>query len=424
MAFAGLRGTGDWATGQEPQNFREMILWRNPNGIAPMFALMSQVKKEPTDSATFNWWDESVDLVRLQVNKSGGYGTTDTLIDVDSSDPSTSSPDNHYGSALNLVPGDILMVEPSADAATFTPENLIVTAVHSATQFSVKRGYAGTTAASIADNAFLVKISTAFSEGTDAPQSSSRNPTLYTNYTQIFKTAYEVTRTAANTRLRTGPELQNEKLRKSSDHSKSLELAFMFGQKFEGTGDNGKPIRTTNGLRAQIAAASTTILATNWSVANAATAGNDFMSAMEKVFNFESRAGDERVIFAGNAALNALNNAIHKGTNIGATTINFQGMEKVYGMRFQRVVLPQGTVFIKTHPLLSRHPLYKNSMFVLDFSAIRYRPLSGGDTKPMDNIQGKGEDLIRGQWMTEAGVEVQNAGLTCGYIGGFNAAIA
>ena len=39
MAVAGLRGTGDWATDERPKNFREMILWRNPNGMAPLTAL-------------------------------------------------------------------------------------------------------------------------------------------------------------------------------------------------------------------------------------------------------------------------------------------------------------------------------------------------------------------------------------------------
>jgi hypothetical protein len=42
MAIAGLRGTGDWGTDERPKNFREMILWLNPNGTAPIFALSSR----------------------------------------------------------------------------------------------------------------------------------------------------------------------------------------------------------------------------------------------------------------------------------------------------------------------------------------------------------------------------------------------
>lgn len=54
-AVAGLRGTGDWATDERPKNFREFILFRNPNGTAPIFALMARVQKESTDDPEFSW---------------------------------------------------------------------------------------------------------------------------------------------------------------------------------------------------------------------------------------------------------------------------------------------------------------------------------------------------------------------------------
>ena len=48
-AVAGLRGTGDWGTDERPKNFRELILWRDPNGEAPLTALMAKMRKESTD---------------------------------------------------------------------------------------------------------------------------------------------------------------------------------------------------------------------------------------------------------------------------------------------------------------------------------------------------------------------------------------
>jgi hypothetical protein len=56
-------------------------------------------------------------------------------------------------------------------------------------------------------------------------------------------------------------------------------------------------------------------------------------------------------------------------------------------------------------------------MFIIDFSSLRWRPLKGRDTKMMDNIQAKDEDLQRGQWLTEGGLEVRYGGLTNGYLG-------
>ncbi len=42
-AVAGLRGSGDFATDERPKDFREYILWRNPNGNAPLTALLSKM---------------------------------------------------------------------------------------------------------------------------------------------------------------------------------------------------------------------------------------------------------------------------------------------------------------------------------------------------------------------------------------------
>lgn len=55
MAVAGLRGTGDWGTDERPKNFREYILWRRPNGMAPLTALLSKMKSEKSNDPEFAW---------------------------------------------------------------------------------------------------------------------------------------------------------------------------------------------------------------------------------------------------------------------------------------------------------------------------------------------------------------------------------
>lgn len=410
-AVAGLRGTGDWATDERPKNFREMILFRTPNGTAPIFALTARVQKDSTDDPEFSWWDEPNDLVRLTVN--GALASGDTTVIVDSADPSTSAPGNVWGVAKHLKAGDLLLVEPTTDSATFTHEYLEVVSVVSDTQFTVKRGAAGSTAGSISDNASLLLIGSSYAEGTGAPRAASRNPIKYSNFTQIFKDVYELTGTAEQTRTRTGDPVKNDKKRKSFDHARGIELAILFGRKSETTGDNGKPLRTMDGLRRFISAATTTVF-------SAASTLVDFMDAVAPVFDFDTEAGDTRIAFCGNNALNKLNQAIGNASGQSALNINYQGQVKVYGMNFNEYVMPQGRLLLKTHPLMNRHALYKNSMFLVDFSAIRWRPMKNRDTKFQDNIQNNDEDVRRGQWITEAGIEVRYGGLTCGYIGGMD----
>jgi hypothetical protein len=375
---------------------------------------MGKTGKETTDDPEFSWWDEPVDLIRLQAN--GAHASGDTLINVDSADPSISAPGNLWGVATHLTPGDVLMVEPAADAASFTPEYIEVTQVLSETQFTARRGVAGSTAGSISDNAFLLKIGTTFSEGTSEPKATSRNPIKYSNFTQIFKTTYDVTGTASETKARTGDILKNERKRRALDHGKDQELAFLFGRKSEVTGENGKPKRTFDGIRRFIPTVNTTVFTAAVTFTGAT---NNFLDSVYKVFDYETEAGDERMAICGNAALNELNKIVAKDTN---SEIQFGEVIKMYGMNLRELILPQGRLYLRTHPLLNRHPtLYGKSMWLLDFTALKLRPMKGRDTKFQDNIQQKGEDSVRGQWIGELGLEVRYGGLTCGYLGNISA---
>src|SRR5687767_7801190 len=168
MAFAGLRGTGDWATDERPKNFREMILWRQPNGQAPLTALMARMSSESVNDPEFSWWEEELDSTRVQVDGVMNTTTT-TAVTVDSG-------------ALALVPGDVLL---AGVADTGDEEILIVNGIASDTVFDVVRAKAGTSAAAIPDNTILTKIGNTYAEGTGSPNVSNRNPTKKTNYLQI-----------------------------------------------------------------------------------------------------------------------------------------------------------------------------------------------------------------------------------------------
>ena len=407
-AVAGLRGTGDWGTDERPKNFREMILFLNPNGDTPLTALMSRVGKRTTDDAEYSWWDEPVTIWRGQVN--GELAAGDTTVVIDTADPTASTLDAPWGIATHLKPGDLLMVEEDTDP--FTPEYLAVDTVINSTTFTVKRAQAGgAAAATISDDAFLLLIGSQYAEGTPSPKATSRNPVKYTNYTQIFKDTYELTGTAEQTRARTGPALQNDKKRKMWDHARGLELAFMFGSQSEGTGDNGKPLRTTQGLRKYIPTANTTVF-------GAAVTISSFLDAVAPVFDWNTPAGDERVVFCGNTALNELNKVIQGDSNV---QVQYGGQIKVFGMNMREFILPQGRLLLRTHPLLNRHAVYKSSMWLVDFASLRWVPMRNRDTRFKDNIQNNDEDTRKGEWRTEAGLQVDFGGLTNGYLGNVSA---
>jgi len=403
--IAGLRGTGDWGTDERPKNFRQGILRFNPNGTSPIFALTAKAKKRTVDDPEFAWWAEGNSLIRLQVN--GALGAADTLVTVDSPDPSSSALGINYGTATHLKPGDILLVEPATDNATFDHELIEVDSVLSDTQFNVKRAAGGTSAAAIANDVWLTVIGSSYAEGTSAPRATSRNPVKFSNYTQIFKDSYEITGTADETMTRTGNTWSEDKKRKAFKHSQDIEAAILFGRAAETVGDNGKPKRYMGGLRSFIPSANVTVF-------GAAVTAASFTTAVAPIFDFNTGAGDSRMMFCGATAALELGKIFNAVTQV---RLNSAEYVKVYGVDFQKFILPMGTLLLKIHPLMSRHGLYKSSAFVVDFDALSYVAMKNRDTKSHDDVQNADEDVRRGYFQTECSVEVDYGGLTMAYLG-------
>jgi len=396
-AIAGLRGTGDWAVDQRPKDFGETILMLNPNGNAPLTGFTSKMARSRAHDPEYSHWEEKLQTVRVQINNATGYTAGATTLVIDS----TTGLD-----ATDIAPGDVLLHEPALESSTFTEEIMTVASVTNATTIVVNRGQAGSTAVALADNDSLTKVGNAFGEGTLGAVALGRNPTKVVNYTQIFKTAMSWTRTAGQTDTRTGSTEKTEMRRKTFEHSAAIEWAFLFGKKFEGVGANQKPIRYTGGLRSHIT--------TNATVFTVTPTLTTFQDAINPVFDYTSTAGgNERLLFAGNGFMNSLNRLVEASPG---TQIRYSDTIQVYGMNLTKLILPSGTLFFRTHPLLNTHSRYTNSAFVIDPSALTYKFLE--ETKLMRNIQPNDADYVKHQWISEIGLQVRHEE-TMAYLGNF-----
>lgn len=396
-AFAGLRGTGNWGTDERPKNFREMILWANPNGQAPLTALMAKMRKQTTDDPEFAWFEERLDQVRVQTTADMAVGSTVLTL---------------ASGGLDLVIGDVLLVEKT-ESTTYNNELVQVTAVTSDTSVTISRGAANTTAAGFVTGSFLTRIGDANMEGQLSPNISQRNPTKVRNYTQIFKTAAGITRTAMNTNARTGDAYTNDKKRKAFQHSVKMEWAWFWGVAYENL-SGAQPMRFTGGLRS--------FITTNVQIFTTTPTEDNFIDFVNNLVTYRkgetagNNAGDERVVFCGNSAWTALNKLAR---NSPTTRIMYDGVIDVYGMRLTKWVTPTCTLGVRTHPLFNTHPRFSKSMFIVDPTSIVYRPLVGSDTSFQDNIQENDRDGRKGQWLSECGIELEFEYLN-GYIGNFS----
>jgi hypothetical protein len=308
---------------------------------------------------------------------------------------------------LQFVAGDLLMIEEDNDPAD--NEIVRVASVNAAgTILTVVRGVAGSTAQAATNNARITRVGSSYGEGTLSPSTVTSNPTKLTNYCEIQKTAFQVSKSAISTKFRTGDPLKNDRKRKMFAHAEKHEMASIFGRASEGTDSEGNILRTMGGLRS--------FLSSHVTIFAADPTEDTFISAVQGVFDYDAGgAGNERIGFIGNGALMYLNQIVRDSTQV---RINFEGTIKAYGMELMKFVLPMGTIAFKSHPMFNVHPRHQYSMLIVNPAGIVRRPLSGRDTKEEKNIQPNDADYVKNQWLDEIGMEYHHE-RTMAYIGEF-----
>lgn len=409
MPIQGLRTTANFIANERPENWRQMILRNYPNGSAPLTALTSLMKTETTDDPVFHWWQKDLDARRLQV--SAAILSTDTVIPIDSS----------LQSAVIAKNGDVLLVDGTGELIR------VVTDPTSSTSLTVSRGFAGTTptalnVAAAGTNFYLTIIGSAYEEGSFAPSGVNYDPTEIFNYTQIFRNSLEMTRTASKTRLRTEDQVKEAKRECLEMHSIDIERALWFSKRSTAT-LNGKPVRSTAGIEAQITAgAPANVIA----VGGSGLIDYSFLETnLELLFRFGS---SEKMAFGSNIGLLAINQVARKNSvaqwNLGTPV-------KEFGMSVTRIQSPFGDIVYKTHPLFNQmrggtnggtaFDDKANNIYFLDMGNFVYRPFSGDDFRYEKDNTPVGMDGMKSGYITEVGVELhypQNHMIWTGVRGG------
>lgn len=412
MAIQGLRNTTsfDQPNGRRPQNFREGILMMYPNSgdiqKAPLTALTAVMKSESTNDPVYHWFTKQLQDRRLKLAAdlpavaAGQVG--------DAGDIVTLTIDAAFANSFAVVEGTLLMVEQ-------TNEVLYVNSTPTASgQISVIRGFTQTPGSAVVAvdydgagiNPYLVIIGTAFEEGSAAPDPTSFDPIELFNQTQIFRGTYGITGTAAATKTRTGNEAGELKREGLENYSIDMERGLWFGQKTT-TIRNGQPLRTTNGVLAQIPATQ------KWSPPGGAITYDWLVSKSRDLFRYGS---SEKMAFIGGTALTAIAEMVRKN---GDGQYSLSESVSEYGMKgIRRLHTPTGTLVLKIHPLFSQmvggdnngtaFTSMDNAMVVLDMAQLKYRYLEGRDVQFQKDLQLPGVDAKQDGWIGECGLELHH----------------
>ena len=372
----GLRGTGEFGVDARPTNYREMFTLLEPNGDAPLNALLAMASSESTDDPKYNNFRDQLPDRTLQVD--GAIVSTGTGIEAITLDNSSEN--------LFAIVDSILINSE-------TGEVMHVTTAATATTVSVQRNVGGT-AFAIADNALLYVAGFAAKEGADTPTPISFDSVVAFNYTQIFRTAFAVTRTLDNTYLRTGDKNAENMEKALKLHMSDIERAMFFGRKHIENPSTSEPTRFTGGITNEITGI--TDAASAFAVANTVTEDEFDRFLIDTVFAYGSK---EKLVFCG-ATIAGHMQAI--GKQRWAPT----QVEGSYGVNFTRYRTFAGDLMVHLHPQFRQVPGMNDGMVFIDFPFLKYRYLENSDTALLEGRQGNGEDRKKSEYLTECGLEL------------------
>ena len=374
------------------KSFAGMITRLMPNGSAPLFGMTSMIGSETALAVEHGFFTKTMLFPQATVNAGTLTSGTTTITVADSS---------------NIIPGMILQ------HAT-TRENILVTAVPTATTLTVVRGVGTVAAASFLDATNWYQVGTAFEEGSARPQAVNVTPVRITNLTQIFRNTWALSGSAQATEVIAGdtPIAENRQ-DCAAFHAADIEKALFFGQKSQGT-RNGQPFRTMDGLISIVS--NLAYYPPSYAVPNVFTALSttnytQLEAMLDPVFNqtTDPKVANERILFVGGDAKKVVNNI----GRLNGTYMMVDGQTN-WGLQFSTFKTTRGTFRVVEHPLFNSNPSWSKMAIAVDLSTFSLAYLGNRKTQLKEfNVEGgtaqdNGIDAVGGTLTTELTTEIRN----------------
>jgi hypothetical protein len=392
---------------------------------SPFFVYLSKVGKVPTSDSQFRFLEDrtKVSITDRSFLSAGGF----TAAAIGSTVSTTF--DTEGGASVDwLVPGMVVTCG-TVDTSTAQPEWCVVRIESvadsgSTTTCTVRTiAQASSAALTVPNNAKCTVVGTSFEEGSGAPDVWSQKLDNDYGYTQIFKTACEMTNTSRATVYRGYADewqrIWNLKLR---EHKVDIERAMLFGMR--GSTNN---INYTDGIVGHIIANSQAQLADGTQVSY--TEDKGYLKTIEAAdWSYDSLLSDFEVIFdpargGGSSKLGLaslpvishfnklggfMDSSLKGATDAGSLSYNWQRSQGTFGHQIMKIETIHGDLSMVKEPLFRGNAA--GFLALVDLDHVSYRPLVGNglnrDTHITTNVQQADEDLRKDMILTEAGLEI------------------
>ena len=386
---------------------------------SPFFVYLSKVGKVPTSDSQFRFLEDRSKIAMTDRTFTTSSNLGAIAEDTEDTMTISSSPWVIKGMVL-MVSSTISGMGEGTNAAT-----CVVTAVNSATEIKVRwLRENSTSAVSIDGSSTAVNvqvIGSAFAEGSGAPDVFSQQLDNDYGFTQIFKTACEMTNTARATQYRGYADewqrIWNLKLR---EHKIDIERSMLFGQRASVGG-----VQYTEGIVGHIIAEGGTPpvdavqlsysegKAYHKSIADGSVTYDNLLSDLEVVFD-PARGGSSSKLALCSLPVISLFNKMGDGgfidKSMESTTAQYmiERAQGSFGHKVMKIDTVHGEIALVKEPLF--RGLASTFMALVDLDHVSYRPLVGNginrDTSIQTNVQASDEDLRKDMILTEAGLEV------------------
>ena len=394
---------------------------------SPFFVYLSKVAKVPTSDSQFRFLEDrtKVSMTDRSFLLKGGI----TLVAEGSDD--TMVFDTAGGDGVDwLIPGKVVAIGDVDGNSVPTTANVRINSVDnssSATQTSVTctviSHVATSSTLALADDSKCTVIGTSFQEGSGAPDVWSQKLENDYGFTQIFKTACEMSNTARATVYRGYADewsrIWNLKLR---EHKVDIERAMLFGQKGSAGG-----IQYTDGIVGMTIAEGYGNIVNDGSQVSynegvpyyksntaAEWSYDDMLSDFEIIFDPARGGGSSKLALASLPVISHFNKVGDGGfvdgslLNSSGAAYNYNASQGAFGHMVTKIDTIHGDVSLVKEPLF--RGFAAGFMQMVDLDHVSYRPLVGNgvnrDTSITTNVQQADEDLRKDLIITEAGLEV------------------
>ena len=400
---------------------------------SPFFVYLSQVAKVPTSDSQFRFLEDRTQIAMVDRSFLMAAGATLAA----QGGITSLTVDTTGGASVDyLIKGMVLSFQQSSNVDGSSDKNAIVTATGriesvshgaSSSTISVKTiqasaGNSNTT--TLDNNSKVTVIGTGFGEGSGAPDVFSQKLDDDFGYTQIFKTACEMSNTALATIYRGYADewarIWNLKLREDKI---DIERAMLFGMK----GSQGG-VQYTDGIAGSIIKSGTANIIDNGdqlsynekksylkSYSQAEMTYDELLQDFEVIFDPARGGASSKLALASLPVMSHFNKLGDGGfvdASIGgsglANRYNFDKGEGAFGHKVLKVDTIHGDMTMVKEPLFRAN--YSGYLCLIDLDHVAYRPLVGNgynrDTSITTNVQQADEDLRKDLILTEAGLEV------------------